>query len=943
MSLNPTHATGLNHCQADSLHESSASAVAECLVDLSAFVYKGYCTGIIMLDLPIFATAKNLSNRLYGYAFSLVIERSPGFLTRPGQNTSLNTSRAVDSMSQLAAFLENKAHDLEVCGFANGHEVALAEDLRFFEQYTRMLLQTAPSRLKAVDSSAPPINASIKVPEGRALSEKSRGKAAEAQPTGSDEPGRDAQDNSGVEHVAFEYNVTQAIEAPLPSPGTVMGQSLKHKNHPTDVSSDIRRPTHLDIPPLESGATTPAGATTPHDLRPTPFNVEHAPHPLQGSRLWSPSCIADNEAFSRLHSGSDKTLRQTPNSCTTLQIGHSTEDPFQSRQYVDASTLGYTGIKALRLVHPFCAREIHELNFDVLRFLNVVLGERVVARAVEMEHVSAKRERAANRALRKSREIVEREIGIRNWEINRAPPQPHSTASDDRAEALHSQPTSAVHECHASESVAEGLEAATPPPSHISWPGISLDPDDSASQHELLPLPVRKRLDTYSIHVEVPRGLQGPKDIHVRFADEAPADRFAGSASPARTSSSVPTELLRAPGGTGFGANRVDEVGSAAEVPVVETAQGPTKSSQIASNDRGPSVEQLQAQLTALQLQLANARPRDRPRPEVSVYVRPNMPESPLQGSPSSIQGFHGDCECAFQPDGEHSSPLEETHCAVTVPTPDDSTVIHTIPKPVSTVVAAAAAAQPSTLPTSLQAEATQWKENTHTFNGRSSPPYVAYTKCEDEDGKMYILDTPDGKPICLETATAAAATTTSTCQQQQQQKHLTSNNSNSKKSSSSNILSNNSNDKPDISEIQHQMIKSPDEQEQQHQSSKQTSNSPPLLLFFSPVLDFNSPDELSSAPVPDLALLALEAQIPRSDTAATQSLAAGLKSSRGRGRVERGGFATVGEDSGDDDDGEYSGDDYDDDGGGGGDEEWRRLGFVEAGCSSRGRLSFLG
>lgn len=108
---------------------------------------------------------------------------------------------------------------------------------------------------------------------------------------------------------------------------------------------------------------------------------------------------------------------------------------------------------------------------------------------------------------------------------------------------------------------------------------------------------------------------------------------------------------------------------------------------------------------------------------------------------------------------------------------------------------------------------------------------------------------------------------------------------------------------------------------------------------------DFNSPDELSSAPVPDLALtLALEAQIPRSDTAATQSLAAGLKSSRGRGRVERGGFATVGEDSGDDDDGEYSGDDYDDDhDGGGGDEEWRRLGFVEAGCSSRGRMSFLG
>lgn len=106
---------------------------------------------------------------------------------------------------------------------------------------------------------------------------------------------------------------------------------------------------------------------------------------------------------------------------------------------------------------------------------------------------------------------------------------------------------------------------------------------------------------------------------------------------------------------------------------------------------------------------------------------------------------------------------------------------------------------------------------------------------------------------------------------------------------------------------------------------------------------DFNSPDELSSAPVPDLALtLALEAQIPRSDTVATQSLAAGLKSSRGRGRVERGGFATVGEDSGDDDDGEYSGD-GDDDGGGGGDEEWRRLGFVEAGCSSRGRLSFLG
>lgn len=221
----------------------------------------------------------------------------------------------------------------------------------------------------------------------------------------------------------------------------------------------------------------------------------------------------------------------------------------------------------------------------------------------------------------------------------------------------------------------------------------------------------------------------------------------------------------------------------------------------------------------------------------------------------------------------------------------------------------------------------------------------MAYTKCEDEDGKMYILDTPDGKPICLETATAAATTTTSTCQQQQQQqqKHLTSNNSNSKKSSSSNILSDNSNDEPDISEIQHQMIKSPDEQEQQHQSSKQTSNSPPLLLFFSPVQDFNSPDELSSAPVPDLALLALEAQIPRSDTAASQSLAAGLKSSRGRGRVERGGFATVGEDSGDDDDdGEYSGDD-DDDNGRGGDEEWRRLGFVEAGCSSRGRLSFLG
>ncbi|KAI5365306.1 hypothetical protein Slin15195_G048390 [Septoria linicola] len=437
------------------LCNASASEIAERFVDLSAFIYKGYCTGILMLDVPISRAMKHLSNRLYAYAFGLLIEKLPAFLTRPGQSTTLTTSIAAESMRQLAAFLSKKANALAVCGLSGDTEIALAADLCFAETYTNTLLTEPNSHNHAKSTS----EITTKVPSDEAPaavqdeneSAKARGKERAIDPprasptvplaTTAVGPGMSSEeliDSDGPSPLQQESSpktcspvITDHLD---PRASTV--QSSDYTDH-TDTYAESANHNHTES---TSGASSPAGHATPHDLRPTPHNSEHAPHPLQGPRLYSRYGVDDNEAFSELCSLPGKVLAESPNPCTTVQIGHSTTELFQPHHYADASILGFDGVKALKLVYPFCAWEIHRLDFDVLRYVDIIMREVAAIRGAAVKDENRENKRAARRAEKHSMWLVEREIGCRAWENANRSPEGAVSGHFDEATSAHEAP-----------------------------------------------------------------------------------------------------------------------------------------------------------------------------------------------------------------------------------------------------------------------------------------------------------------------------------------------------------------------------------------------------------------------------------------------------------------------------------------------------------------------
>ena len=988
----------------------SASEIAERFANLSAYIYRAYCTGFIVPDLPVSATMAHLRRDVYSYAFSLVVEGHPGLHSRPGQDTTLNTPRALESMGQIAGFLEAKAADLEACGRHNEIELALAKDLRFAEKYTDMLLHMGPDSFVAGESSmvpdeivaeipepqpmgeeVSPVDTTTDVPNLNTVSEKkievaespaeeehaemsrdvwlarvdaqrrshgllpvqsqSTGLALESQPTSeevlpnvvtteapqpkpvseqaqsqsraqsptdsqhSDLP-RDAwlarvdaqrvshgllpvhpkitaqtlesqpmseeapepkpmsekargkmravelpdgvhaalpdyvanlvRDLPNGDHGEFKCTVAEPVTAHLNTTQRAVTQQEDQHAGPSHAEVDAQ--TYLNLPAqansaVSSGATTSAGATTPHDLRPTPYNAEHAPHPLQGSRLSSRSGVDDNDAFAKLHTPLDKLLHEVPDVHTTVQIGHSTSDNLQPCQYVDASTFGFDGIKAIKLVHPFCAQEIRELDFDVLRHIEIVLHQKAVGYASHGDD----RVRTAKRAQKKSQLLVRREIGIRDWDIKRARQQAarqtlaeqeaRRTSPEHDAEEVGSRHSWPGHEERAAAALKKSMETASVSTTHISESDSSVVPEDAISQRLPPAGPRRERPDIWSIDVRVPKGAKGPKDVHVIWADDTSPDVLTSrrtppaqtarqdrspshrsvatellralpggpparrvqpaheaSTHPSQSGESVatlPSDIVRAPGRTKSWVTQVDEATAAAAGPdAVKVANGSYNGGQMAPlgleiqtapvpvlelRDHGPSMVQLQAQLTMLQDQIARSQPRtDMPGSWPNTPRSPlqgstsGMPRSPLQGSPSDMEGTHDGCDCEIIPCVQSASKKElqadvavittaEAGPATEEPATGEPATWDTVrhhrlntsdigPEPVITTPTIV---QPVPRHVQAQDELLKWSEELSLFEGRSSPPFVAYTNAVD--GKKYVLDTDDGKPMALD------------------------------------------------------------------------------------------------------------------------------------------------------------------------------------------------
>ncbi|CAK1365525.1 unnamed protein product [Cercospora beticola] len=413
------------------LDHVSASEVAERFVDLSAFVYKGYCTGILMIDLPIFETMKHLSNRLYSYAFSLVVEKSVNFLTRPGQSTTLSATTAAESMGQLAAFLQRKANDLDTCGLSSGTEVSLAIDLRFAEEYTASLIG---SKVQGIGIAHPlsvrqdhPASQTPIIEAAGPMSENSDGKAKKAQTAPeqtSAPPAPICQPEVGEVRNGEHAKLLQT----LLHTNSVPDCTNCHTGEPASVNVGLKTPSQA-VSTSAGGSTAPVEQTHPHDLRPTSLNTHHAPTSLSGPRLRSHIGLDDYDAFVQHCFTSTKVLDSDADPCTMTQIGHSTTELFQPHQFIDIAVLGFEGIKAVKLVHPLCSREVECLSFDVLRYIDYVLSESDAVRSLTWTKDAREKSVLARCAEKQSLSMVEKELAARKWELHRESPKETNAAA----------------------------------------------------------------------------------------------------------------------------------------------------------------------------------------------------------------------------------------------------------------------------------------------------------------------------------------------------------------------------------------------------------------------------------------------------------------------------------------------------------------------------------
>ncbi|GIZ48147.1 hypothetical protein CKM354_001122000 [Cercospora kikuchii] len=413
------------------LDHASASEVAELFEDLSAFVYKGYCTGNLMIDLPIFKTMKHLSNRLYSYAFSLVVEKSVNFLTRPGQSTTLSTTTAAQSMGQLAAFLQRKAHDLDTCGLSSGTENSLASDLRFAKEYTTSLLESKvygdglahplPVRQDHPASQTPIIGAARPIPEssdGKATMVQTASEQASAPPAPICQP--EVGEVRNGEHAKLLQTLLHTNSVP--------NCTNCRTGEPASFNVDLDTPSQA-VSTSANGSTTPVERSHPRTLRPASLNTHHAPTTLSGPRLQSHIGLDDYDAFVEHCFTSAKTLGSDADPCTTAQIGHSTNELFQPHQFIDIAVLGFEGIKAVKLVHPLCPREVECLSFDVLRYIDYVLSESDAVHSLTWTKDASEKSVLARCAEKQSLSMVEKELATRKWELHRERPKETNAAA----------------------------------------------------------------------------------------------------------------------------------------------------------------------------------------------------------------------------------------------------------------------------------------------------------------------------------------------------------------------------------------------------------------------------------------------------------------------------------------------------------------------------------
>lgn len=121
--------------------------IADKLTDLACFIKKGFCTGLVMIQLPTYTTMRHLERRLYDYAVGQAVRATPRTYLLPREETSLDLNEAKNITEGLAGYFESSARSLELRDLSDGAERSLAKDLKFAAGYLTMLIEATPQEV----------------------------------------------------------------------------------------------------------------------------------------------------------------------------------------------------------------------------------------------------------------------------------------------------------------------------------------------------------------------------------------------------------------------------------------------------------------------------------------------------------------------------------------------------------------------------------------------------------------------------------------------------------------------------------------------------------------------------------------------------------------------------------------------------------------------------
>ncbi|EME81810.1 uncharacterized protein MYCFIDRAFT_89973 [Pseudocercospora fijiensis CIRAD86] len=729
----------------------SPREIAEQLNDLSIFIREGFCKGMAMVALPCYKHMNHLCKRLHDYAYSIAMTASPRFIPLPDQNTTLDFLTAIQKMEQFATFFQQAAQRLQQSALADAVESALVKDLKIAVQHSHILLGSIPKSpehadephrifTKQVDStmwteSKEVLTTVLAVTSPSNMPKQKRERDGDVSPLTLGSP---------VFRVRFASRSSSAEASDHPQ-----ASSRQQFTNAQPESKYLEVPPASNHSPGSSGATTLAGSHTPTDLRPHPHVLQHAPHMLQGPRLESQCGIMDPEVFSRKFDKlMGKSLDSPPDIHRTVQLGHRTPDARELGIYINAIPLELPGIDTIGLTLPLCAREVRVIDYDVLRYVHLALLSIHSFGIGAGGPGNAKEARNVSRALRRSRAIVQREVGSRAFEIEHAKLHP-----DDHS--AHKQSPGVIETHQDWSHVPRGREEAAPgsvPSSHE--PEIS-SPESAEADHKVggdaenHPSPP---LQVFKASIETP--IDRRTFLHRRTTSDSSSEIAApGPAVP--PSSHASSEV-------GIGIIESSEKDHAPNIrkahhlilarPHVGVQRG-SSTGQI-TPIQSPASQKASSTTDSAKGRRAEAKELDRTRTwsvdSASTSTRGKGDWTTQNHSAKTESSWNHDdwIKKALTPQTTPASEIHHLKSQIQALQSQISNLTtktsHTAPPPTSSSFDGRREHSMST-----SDDKPEWIEQPDPFRGRSSPPYVQHLN--PRDGKVYILDTVAGVPEPLD------------------------------------------------------------------------------------------------------------------------------------------------------------------------------------------------